>query len=124
MSLEMPTTESDLSALRALFVELFDRANEAVLAEGLDCDDVILERYVDVRGADGSTFPVVVQWLSDRERFLQDVQVAAEPYHRVNRPVHLSRTERRTPVSGSPGVAAPTLLIVGARVRALAGDGR
>jgi len=75
--LNMPVDSLDLPTLRLVFADLFDRVSEAILAAKLDADDVLLERSVTLRTADGTTFSAPVDWLSDRERLLADLQLKA-----------------------------------------------
>ena len=65
----------DLRALRAGFAELGDTAAEAVFRDGLDLDDVILERWADVKCDSSAKGRLVrIDWLSDRELCVKDVR--------------------------------------------------
>lgn len=119
LAMEWPVASLDLTALRGVFVELFDRVNEGVFAERLDCDDVILERSIDVRAADGLVFSVPVHWLTERERFLKDLHAEAIRHRRVTRQEQPSEVSIRRATLGAfdgPGIE---LVIVNARVRAM-----
>ena len=102
-SISIRVAELDLTALRAVFSDMFDRANNGVQAARLDADDVVLERFVTVQGPGGVEFTAAVEWLSDGRRLIADVLAAG----------------RR---SGCPCVLCDDLVLRAARVRAVVED--
>lgn len=56
----------DLTELRRAYSALFDRAATEVFRRGLDLDDVVVERFVVCRRADGETTRTPLTSLADR----------------------------------------------------------
>ena len=56
----------DVHELRAAFSALFDHTAKQVFLQGLDLDDVVVERLLDFRRSDGATVRVPLPSLSDR----------------------------------------------------------
>lgn len=64
----------DLTELRAACCQLFDKSAHAVFLLGLDLDEVIVERFLECRDSEESTFRVPLASLTDR-----DVLIGALP---------------------------------------------
>jgi len=76
MPFSADTETLELNELRAAFSTLFDQTAQKVFLEGLDLDDVIVERLIDCRRGDGATVRVPLPSLSDRVAVVNAVQEA------------------------------------------------
>ncbi len=72
-TLDTPLSALDLPAIRVLFAELTDAASEELFGQGLDFDDVIVDRYILADSKNFAKGQVPADWLSDRDRLIKHV---------------------------------------------------
>ncbi len=77
----------DLHELGAAFSALFDQTAQRVFRQGLDLDDVIVERLLDCRRKDGATVRVPLPSLCDRAVIVHAVREACGAGERGGRVV-------------------------------------
>lgn len=71
---ESTLAELDLASLRSAFVDVMDKTNLELTKIGLDADDVELRRMLELRLRDGTKLHVEARFLSQRQRFEEDMQ--------------------------------------------------
>ncbi len=78
-------TEVNLEELKQSFSELFDRAAHAVQLSGMEQDDSIVERYVQLRDDTGLDCTIKAEVFSSRDRFCESV-ITSWQEHRSSPP--------------------------------------
>lgn len=63
----------NLTALRAACSRLFDKSARAVFLLGLDLDEVIVDRFLECRDGEESTFRIPLVSLTDRDALIRAI---------------------------------------------------